>query len=255
MGGGCITVAFSRLVTWILSDEEADPEDAALARRVLAHVLDRTLKLLHPICPFLTEHIWTQMNGRVADRSLDGSGEEPGEFITRSPWPGLDESLIDTEVEHEMGQVQEVIRAIRNIRATAQIHHSVTLDCSIQTDTQAIADGVMRHMEMIADIGVCSFQAVGTDVEKPPKSATEVLPGLRVHIPLEGIIDIDKEIARHRKKIENIEKRIASAEKKLGNKNFTDRAPEEIVQRERDALEEMKAGREQLLGQIESLKG
>ena len=242
------------LTKFRLRDEADDPEDAAIARRVLAHVLDCTLKLLHPICPFFTEEIWGIMADRVPDRSLDGSGEKPNRFIMRSPWPEAGESLIDAGIEGEMGEVQEVIRAIRNIRATATIHHSVTLECLIGTDTQEIAERLMRHAEIITDIASCSFEAVGTDVEKPPKSASEVLPGIRVHVPLEGIIDLEKEIARHRKKVTDLEKRIAVAEKKLSNKNFVDRAPEAIVRRERDTLDELKNSRHQLLAQIESLK-
>ena len=242
------------LTKFRLRDEEDDPEDAALARRVLAHVLDRTLKLLHPICPFLTEHIWEIMNAHIVDRSLDGSGEEAGEYIMRSPWPVAESALIDEKTEREMGDVQEVIRAIRNIRATAGIHHSVEIDCSVQTDDDRTTEGVQRHVEMISNITTCSISAVGRDVERAPKSASEVLPGLRVYVPLEGIIDMEKEIARHRKKVETLDKRIAGAEKKLANKGFVERAPAEIVEREKGTLAELKESRDQLLAQIESLK-
>ncbi len=242
------------LTKFRLSSEESDPADAATARRVLAHVLDGTLKLLHPICPFLTEEIWSLLGERVKDRSLDGKGNGPGELIMRATWPELDQELIDPAVERQMGEVQEVIRALRNIRASAGISPRIELDCHIQADSQKIVEDIERQQDMIVRLGVCRINALGVEVEKPPKSATEVLPGLRVYIPLEGIIDIDKEIAKHNKKVENLEKRIQSAEKKLANASFIERAPEEIVRRERDTVAELKAGRDELMKQLQTLE-
>jgi len=83
----------------------------------------------------------------------------------------------------------------------------------------------------------------------------QVLADMRVYIPLAGVIDIDKEILRHDKKIEKLQKRISSAEKKLSNPKFIDKAPEEIIKRETDALSEMKANQDEIMRQINSLKG
>jgi len=235
-------------------DERSDPEDSIMARRVLAFVIDQTLKLLHPMCPYITEEIWTLLNERIPERSLNGAGESAGEFIMTAPWPQVNERFIDPAVEREMTEIQGVVRAIRNIRATAQIHHAAELKCYVQTENEQVAGHVRTQAEMICNIGVCRFAEVGPGVTKPPKSASEVLSGLQVHIPLEGVIDIDKEIARHLKKVENLEKRIVAAERKLGNASFVERAPQEIVERERATLKEMLESRDQILAQIESLK-
>jgi valyl-tRNA synthetase len=82
-----------------------------------------------------------------------------------------------------------------------------------------------------------------------------VLPNLKVYIPLAGVIDIDKEILRHQKKIDKLNKRIETAEKKLGNADFTKRAPGDVVEREEEALAELKTSREEIEKQIESLRG
>jgi valyl-tRNA synthetase len=243
------------LTKFRLRNEEQDPGDAALARCVLAHVLDRSLKLLHPVCPFITEEIWRLFNERVKDRSLDGSSAEPEPFIMQAEWPKIDERLINTDVEREMGEIQEVIRGIRNIRGTAQIHHSRCLDVLIQTQSEETAKDLLKHTSLINDIGCCKLVEVGPSVQKPPQSAVEILPHLSVFVSLAGVIDIEREIARHRKKIDKLQRRIDSAEKKLGNQNFKDRAPPEVVKREEEALAEIKSSRDEIIQQIRILQG
>ncbi len=228
--------------------------DAAVAGRVLSHVLDRSLRLLHPVCPFITEEIWHLLNARMKDRSLTGSGFESGEYIMQAPWPEADDSLIDPDVEREMREAQEVIRGIRNIRGSAQIQNSRGLMVYIETDDKDTARGVRRHESLIADITNCTMVEVGTGVKKPPQSAVEVLSGLTVYASLAGVIDIEKEISRHEKKLEKIEARIRIAEQKLNNPKFTDRAPEEVVNREKESLEAHKAGRDETLRQIADLR-
>ncbi len=242
------------LTKFRLRNEENDPKDAQTARRVLAHVLDRSLRLLHPVCPFITEEIWRVFNECVADRSLEGVGESPGAFIMRAPWPVADESLIHLDIEQEMRDVQEVIRGIRNIRGNAQIHHSRVLDVHIRTTEDHTARDVEKHRELIEDVASCNLVRIGPGVATPHQSAAEVLPDLQVFIPLKGIIDIDKEIQRHERQIEKLQKRIDVAEKKLANPKFTERAPREIVEREQEALQELKASREEIEKQIASFR-
>jgi valyl-tRNA synthetase len=191
----------------------------------------------------------------VNDRSLLGRDEILEPFLMRATWPVADERLIDGRVEREMDEIQEVIRGIRNIRGTAQIHHSLRLDVYIHTETEETAQDLMKHRPLLEDIGCCSLKEVGTSLEKPAQSAAEILPHLRVFVPLAGVIDIDKEVARHRKKVEKLQKRIEVAEKKLKNPNFVDRAPKEVVEREEEALAEVKSNRDEILQQIESLVG
>jgi valyl-tRNA synthetase len=217
--------------------------------------MDRAMRLLHPVCPFLTEEIWGLFNERVPDRSLSGKDDEPSKYIMRAAWPEADERFIDTEVEREMAGIQEVVRGIRNIRGTAQIHHSQVLDVHVQADEAKDAAGLEKHRELIEDIAACQLKEIGVDVKKPAQSAAEVLQDLRVFVPLAGIIDIDKEIQRHEKKIEKIQKRIDSAEKKLSNPSFVDRAPKDIVEREQEALAELKDSQDEIKAQIKSLKG
>ncbi|MFH1999765.1 MAG: valine--tRNA ligase [Planctomycetota bacterium] len=243
------------LTKFRLNNEGNDPKDAALARRVIAHVLDRCLKLLHPVAPFITEEIWHRFNERVKDRSLHGNSQEPAPFLIRAPWPNVDERFINPAIEREMAEIQEVIRGIRNIRSTGQIHNSVRLDVHIQTDGNETTLGLEKHKGLISDIAGCNLVKIGTDTEKPNQAATEVLQGMRVFVPLTGLIDIEGEIQRHRKRIEKLQKRIDSAEIKLSSPKFVERAPQEIIDREKQALEEVKASRDEILEQIKSLQG
>ena len=242
------------LVKFRLNDEAADPEDAARARRVVAHVLDRSLRLLHPVAPFITEEIFGNLRDRVPDRSLDGASDRDEARIIRAAWPEADEGLINDRVEREMAGIQEVIRGIRNIRGTAQIHHTVKLEVHVQADDAETAEGLARHAQLISGIAGCALAKVGTDVTKPPQSAAEVLTGMRLFVPLAGVIDIEGEVKRHEKKLEKLAKRIESVERKLANPKFTEKAPAEIIERERSALNELMANKEEILGQIESLK-
>ncbi|MBU0755113.1 MAG: valine--tRNA ligase, partial [Planctomycetes bacterium] len=190
------------LTKFRLRDEDKNPRDAALARRVLAHVLDRSLRLLHPVCPFITEEVFQLFNERVTDRSLSGRDDIASKYIMKAAWPVPDVRFINPAVEREMTRIQEVVRAIRNIRGTAQLRPSQILEVHIQVNDAAAAAGLEKHLDLISDIAACDIKQMGKEVEKPPQSAAEVLSDMRVFVPLAGLIDIDKEIERHEKKIE-----------------------------------------------------
>jgi valyl-tRNA synthetase len=214
-----------------------DESGRLVAQRVLAHTLDTLLRLLHPMIPFLTEDVWQRLNEIAPDRGID-LVESAAESIMRAPWPETDPARQDAEIEAQFARFQEVLRAVRDIRARQSVAPKTTLSFSVRCDA-AVAE-LLRPMESyftsMANAGAAGF---GPDVTAPPLSAHVTLSGMDVYVDLAELIDVPAEIARKKQEVEKLTGFIASKEKKLTNANFVDRAPADVVQKERDSLQEL----------------
>jgi len=179
------------------------------------------MKLLHPFMPFITEEIWQ----RISDRDNDDA------MIVAS-WPELDTSKISKQDSALFAGIQNMISSIRNIRAEFNVGAKDEIDLMIQARDETTARQLHENewiFRKLQNIG--SFE-VGTKIEKPTTSASSVVDGNELFIPLEGLIDLDKERQRIEDEIERLEGFLKSVNKKLDNKQFIENAPEEVVQRE-----------------------
>ena len=208
-----------------------DEVKSAVLTRALG-LFEHMLKLLHPFIPFITEEIWNLMDER-----------KDGESISVTGFPGLDESLINPEAEKEMDFVQAIVTGIRNIRGEMSIPPSRKVNAVIKSDSITENQSVY-----IKSLGKVEELTCGVDIEKPKASALIVIKGVDIYIPLEGIIDLEVESQRIEKEIKRLEGALIGVEKKLGNAQFTDNAPADVVERERakqhdwtDALAKFKA--------------
>jgi len=201
-------------------------ENAASTRATLVHVLESSLRLLHPFMPFVTEEIWQ-------------SFPHSGETIVTAPFPAPDEDYDDPAVEEEMSWVVDAVSAIRSIRGEMSISPSQRLRALIRTEGKPvdILEASRSLLETLARADV----EIGPQVKKPEKSATEVRPPLEVYVPLEGLVDIGAEIERLRKDLTRLEGEAAKIGKKLNNEDFLSRAPEDVVTKEKAKHEEVKA--------------
>jgi len=211
---------------------------------VLAHVLDLSLRLLHPFMPFITEALWQRLKAHLP--------QVPAEALIIAPWPQADPAWLDGEAEEEAEAVMEVVRAIRNLRAeggvepkryveayvAADDHRHALLACRPAIEVLARA----RPLHILADAG-----------ELPQEeAATAVLKHSRVALPLRGLYDPDVERRRLRREVGEAEAEIARLEAKLANPQFRQKAPAAVVAREEEKLtqarERLQALRERLAG-------
>ena len=214
------------------------PEKRASSQRVLAHVLDTILRLLHPIMPFLTEEIW-QLLGKIApERGLTPRVVE--QSIAVAPWPSVETEHQDSSLEAQFSHFQDVLGDIREIRSRQQIPPRERIDFAVRCPA-AMTD-LLQPMESYF-ASMAKANNVGWGEQVAPFTTGAQLssqPGVDVFVDLKDFIDVDAEIARLSKEVAKLEKAINSKEKKLQNENFVSRAPAEVVQQERDSLSEMR---------------
>lgn len=232
----------------VLYDENALGAMKRGTRRTLVHVLDQTLKLLHPIMPFITEEIW-QRTSKFTSQN--------GESIMLSSWPKVNPQYLDVQLEEEIRWMQDVIQALRTIRSEMSISPARQIPLLVKQATEQ--DEALLHKYHGMLLALCKL----TDIrflnadEVAEVSASAVVGGLELLIPMAGLINKEAELARLDKELAKLAKDIALAEGKLGNPKFADNAPADIIAKERDKLAQANLAREKLHHHrltIESLK-
>ena len=238
----------------LMGDLGAGPRKAA--QTVLAHVLETTLRLVHPIMPFISEEIWQNLPEAVRVR-VQGAGcrvqkgKDSVESIMVAPFPVADDVLIDAEIERDMQMVMDLILSIRNIRGEMNIAPSMQITVIVKVENVELGEHLEKSAGYAKTMARIKELRIGVDEDKPMNAATAVIKGAEVYVPLEGILDLSQERDRLQKELTKITKDIEVFAKKLSNKNFVDKAPKDVVEKDTAKLEEFKVKREKL---EESLK-
>ena len=197
---------------------------------VLAYVLERVLRLLHPFMPFVTEEVWQNLVSVLP--------EEPDrpEALIVAPYPEADESLIDQRAESEMGSVIEVIRAVRNLRAEFRIDASMNLRAAV--DAPLLAPVLEAEAATIKSQAGIDPLMVGSDGDGASggDSVALVLTGGTVTVPLGGMVDLDRERARLADELQQLKKNLGRLSTRLADEQFLSKAPEDVIERERQRL-------------------
>ncbi|MGD0338100.1 MAG: valine--tRNA ligase [Bacteroidota bacterium] len=224
-----------------------ESRDPVVKKVVLSRALwiyGQTLKLLHPLMPFLTEELWHALHQRIK-----------GDSIMRQTWPEHDDSWIDERSSREMTFIQDVIGALRNIRGEMNIPPARTIDVVIKCSETEKIDILKNNEDYFRRLAKVTSLMVGPDVLKPSYAATAVVAGCEIFLPLKGIIDINVEMNRLEKEIARVKNLLRMTDEKLQNKSFVDRAPAEIIAKEnekkhnfRQTLEKLNANLTELLG-------
>ncbi len=228
-----------------LTREKGSAERAA-AQTVLTHVLERALRLLHPFMPFITEEIWQILPTTVRSRAMGEGEREAAGSIMIAHYPVVDDNLIDAVIESDMQLVMDAILAIRNIRGEMNIAPSMRIKAIVKVDDKATGDHLEKAADYVKTLSRLSELRIGVAEMKPKAAATGVIRGAEVYVPLEGIIDLTQERDRLQKEIAKISKDIDTFSRKLSNKDFVDKAPKAVVEKDTAKLEEFKSKREKL---------
>ncbi len=208
------------------------------AQQVLAYVLENSLKLLHPFMPFITEEIFGYLP----------TGEES---IMISSWPEFDEKLCFEADEKRMNIVMNAIKAIRNVRTQMNVVPSKKAKVIIVTDDKSLFEGTEQFFEKLASASETVIQADKSGIDDNAVSA--VSEGAELFIPLDELIDRDKELARLNDEKKRLEAEIKRVESKLGNAGFVAKAPEKIVSEEREKGEKYKEMLAKVVQSIDSM--
>lgn len=203
-----------------------DPEDRRVAQQVLVTVLKGAMKLLHPFMPFITEEIWQRL-------------PRAGETIMLAKWPTPDDGPGDDEAEQKMHSIMEVTRGIRNIRGEMNVPPGKTAQAIAVASTPAIRQALEEGKEYIEGLAGVDLDICASLQEKPEQAAAAVAKGVDIFVPLKGLIDVDREVARLKKELAAVEKDLAKVRNKLSNEAFLTKAPDEIVAKEKGKEEEL----------------
>ena len=216
----------------ILTDEASSGEAKRGTRRTLVRVLEETLRLAHPLIPFITEEIWQQV------KELAGSNDA-ADSIMMAAYPVADESLINAESESDIDWLKGVIVGVRNIRGEMNIPPSKQLPVFFANgskEDQARLKANRQYLSALASLEKITWLNPG---DEAPMAATQLVGEMEVLVPLAGLIDKDAETARVNKEIDKINKDFARVEGKLNNPKFVDKAPAEVVEKEKAKLADM----------------
>lgn len=211
-----------------------DDTQKPVAQRVLVGVLDSLLRLLQPFVPFIAEELWQRLNEIAPERGLF-TPEPAAESIMIAAWPEPPQSWQDPQLEKRFERLQEMIVAVRNIRAVYKISPATPLKLFLKCES-GIADDMQNVAGQFDNLAKTLLEAAGADVVRPGGSATFSLNEVDGFIELKGIIDLDAELARLKGEAEKLQKHIEGSEKKLANKNFVDRAPADVVEGVKETL-------------------
>ncbi len=237
-------VELSKPVLW---NDEEDPEAAATTRLVLLSVLEKSLRLLHPFMPFITEEIWQKIN------PLLGPQKQAAESIMLAAYP-VATNEVDVDAEADVEWIKGVILAIRNIRGEMDISPakaiSVFLKGSSDQDEARLVN-YRRFLEKLAKLSSIEWLDMSTAA---PASATGIHGEMEILVPLAGIIDVDAERSRLAKEISKLEAGLNAVSSKLGNAKFVANAPDAVVNKEKEKQEQLSTALKALQEKLEELK-
>lgn len=217
-----------------------DEAAAARTRAILLYVLDRTLRLLHPFMPFVTEEIWQHL-------------PHEGEALIIAPWPLA--GALDDEAEAEMGPIMEMVRAIRNARAEYEVEPSRTIAAIVVAGDKA--ELIRSHADILARLARIDPAQLSIETAlqlKPRQALALVVSGYEVYLPLAGLVDIDRERARLKGDVSSVERDIERCGKLLDNASFVSKAPAEVVDKERAKLDDLKQRLAKLTDRLNALQ-
>jgi len=212
-----------------------DPEARRQAQQILVEVLEQALRLMHPIMPYITESLWQALP--LADK---------GPSIMVASWPGADPEHVDPAAEEEMRELQEIVTAARNIRAEMNVPPGKKVRVVLSVPSVEMVETLGVNRGYIEQLTKAEEVAIGQGLPQPPASGSAVVGETEVYVPLEGLIDLEVEAQRLQKEAAKFQKLLKGLEGKLSNPGFLQKAPPEVVKRERERQAEYRTSLEKL---------
>lgn len=228
----------------VLNDENVSEERKAEVRRVLLAVMEASLRLAHPLMPYLTEEIWQTLAPKLGIS---------GETIMLAQYPVADEAKINEQAEADMQWLQGLIGAVRNIRGEMGLGNARLLPVLLQNTTDAEKAQITRIEALFKALAKVESITFLADGEQPPLSSSSVVGHVSVFVPMKGLIDPKAELGRLKKDLDKVQKQHDQIATKLGNEGFVAKAPAAVVEGEKvklaefaDQLAKIKANMEQI---------
>ena len=207
--------------------QKDDSRERAAVQHCMARVLKSALELLHPVMPFVTEEIWQKLP--------QASGS-----ITAAPLPAVDQEEMDAAAEAAMEAIMHAVTAIRNLRSEMNIAPAARPHVDVLCHRTAIRDILDNHQSMICTLAGLQSLAIHEAFQKPQGAVAAVIDGAEIFLPLAGLIDFAEEKGRLAKEMQKVLDDLAFINKKLSNRDFLARAPQEIIEKEKARAQGLK---------------
>ncbi|UCD16634.1 MAG: valine--tRNA ligase, partial [Candidatus Zixiibacteriota bacterium] len=214
--------------------------------KIAVYTLDKILKLLHPFIPFVTEEI----NG-----NLRRNFPRKEETLTFGAWPDVEGRFKDESLEMSLESIQMVVNAVRSIRADMNVPPGKRSDLYIRITDEHFGRLLENYQQYFRSLAKINQLHIGKDIKKPGLSASAVISGAEIFVPLEGLINVDSEKQRLEKELAGLKSQLERLSKKLANADFLKNAPADIVDKEKgrkldieDRVEKINKNLEQLMG-------
>ena len=231
---------------WYIEVSKSETPGEKMPKKNLERALgffETLMKMLHPFMPFITEEIWHRINNRTTD-----------EAITISSWPEFDNDSQQTKSVELFRTIQGQISSIRNIQAEMNLAPRIPLQIIIKPDHAELTARLNNVKWVYERLLPVESISIDSDTVKPKASASSVVGGTEIYIPLKGLIDLDKERVRLEKEIQNIRGYLAGLKGKLSNKKFVENAPAEVVENEREKMANAESNMKKLNTQLAELE-
>jgi valyl-tRNA synthetase len=227
-------------------------ESAGIARRVLAYCLDKTLRLLHPFVPFITEFLWQQLKEQVPELSLPGlTRDESGlDLLLVALWPQAESKLDNPELLSVFADLQAATSGVREVRSTQQVSPKQELEVTIKPPQERASD-LESQAHVIQRLANVSALHIDAEAKRPRGAASRVVGDLQIFV--HDLIDDDVERKKLQADLEKIQKSIKGNRAKLANENFVSRAPEKVVEQHRQQLARLELQEKSILQSLEDL--
>lgn len=216
------------------------------AQHVLFTILEGTLRLLHPVIPFITEEIWQRLQSETRN-------EERPASIMISSYPTQDKKLVNREAEKDMEVIQKVTIAIRSIRSDFNVPPDKKMEAILNLSDNKEQEMLKKHSNYITLLAGISALTIGSRMEKPEHAATAVEQGIEIYVPLVGLLDVEKEKSRLNSKLKQANESLTRAEKKLKNQAFIEKAPQEVVAKEKEKLNALLDEKKKIEAQLKQI--
>ncbi|ALO45828.1 valine--tRNA ligase [Pseudohongiella spirulinae] len=237
-------VELSKPVLW---DADNQPEKAQAARLTLLSVLESSLRMLHPLMPFITEEIWQKIATLIGINTA-------GTSIMLQAYPQVDKDLINTQSESDIDWVKGVIVGVRNIRGEMNIPPGKLFPALLNKTNSEDQRRLSDNLANLLKLAKLSELRILTDDEAAPVSATQLYQDMEILVPLADLIDKNAELARLDKEIGKLEKNLQGINGKLNNEKFVQNAPTELVEQEKERQRSAQAALAALTEKVQSIK-
>ncbi len=228
---------FCSVYVEMMKERLREPAARPAAQRMLAYSLDTLLRLLHPMVPFITEEVWQQLGKAAPVRGLaEPVAARPS--VMQAAWPEVQASHRDEVIEARFQRFQTALGAVREIRSRQAIPPKQRVRFAVQCDGE-IAELLAPMQPYFLAMAKAESDGFGPSVAAPANAAVVNLPEMKVLVDLTGLIDVSAEISRNQKQRDKLVEMISSKEKRLASSAFVDRAPKDVVARERESLREL----------------